>query len=69
MKQLASSMYCCGITVAEASGSQGSLTSVTVLQVYAVSQSHASCSLSVLAEPRKATGFEKPASTPAAKLK
>jgi len=69
MKQLASSVYCSGITVAEASSSQGSLTSVTVLQLYSISQSHANCSLSVLAKPRRATGFEKLVFPPATKLK
>lgn len=68
MKQLAPSVSCSGITVAEALSSRGSLTSVTVLQVYSVSQSHANRSLSVLAEPRKATAFEKLLFPPAAKL-
>lgn len=69
MTQLAWSMYCSGITVAEASSSWGSLTSVTVLQVYSVSQSHANRSLPVLAKPHKATDFEKLVFPPAAKLK
>jgi len=69
MKQLAPSMYCSGITAAEALGSQGSLTAGTVLQVYAVSQSHADCSLSALAKPHKASGFEQLAFAPTAKQK
>lgn len=69
MKQLASSVYCSGITVAEAASNRDCLTSVTVLQVYSVSQSHANHSLSLLARPHKATAIEKLVFPPAAKLK
>lgn len=68
MKQLAPSVSCSGITVAEASSSRGSLTSVTVLQYIQFLNHMQNRSLSVLAEPCKATDFEKLLFPPAAKL-